>query len=667
MAHHCQIPQYACSFGLSMAELTARTATLASQQYRPTQVVAYADGDGASRYAAIWMRDQRSSLTQIALNQTAADYQHDFDDRNQNGYKLLCVSAAATGGSLRYAGLWEDGGWRGFHAHHGLSASEYQAEFDRQAADGYRLIWVNGSATPSTSSYAAIWSRSADADRHTRHNLPIEQYQDVFNEMQADGYQIAHFSAHRVGSSTLVAAIWVKGNGVYNPHARHTMTECEFKNELERLAWEDWTPICIAGYAVADGTRYAGIWVKNTRTCIIQGRAGSGLEAVENSIQSIMAESGVTAASVAISRKGKLVLAKGLANTTNGEDPVSATSIFRIASVSKTLTGTAIVRLIQDKKLAFDDRLLDLLGWEDAVAAQLLPYVTVDHLLHHRGGWHVDGDVKADHDPMFNDVDIAADLNIELPITQESIFRWTTTRRQLTWAPGSTYDYSNYGYMLLGMIVERVTGERYEDYVARTLLAPLGIHRMRCAQTLITGRFPGEVTYHHPHTMIYHNVMAADAPADVMQMYGSLNFVNMAPHGSWVASAVDLVRFASAFDDPNACPILNPSSVKTLLTRTQAATSGYDYACGWKVQHGAGETFHGGNFDGTGALLYRHPDGTDIAIIFNRSTDETFKAPCSDENMEAPTVPGWDLFDLARSWVADIRSWPSIDLWSDFF
>ena len=103
-----------------MLELSARTATLAGQQYRPTQVVAYADGGGASRYAAIWMRDQRSSLTQIALNQTAADYQHGFDDRNRNGYKLLCVSAAATGESLRYAGLWEDGGWRGFHAHHGL-------------------------------------------------------------------------------------------------------------------------------------------------------------------------------------------------------------------------------------------------------------------------------------------------------------------------------------------------------------------------------------------------------------------------------------------------------------------------------------------------------------------------------------------------------------------
>ncbi len=668
MAHHCQIPQYACSFDLSKSQLTARDATLAGQQYRPTQVVAYADGGGASRYAAIWMRDLRSSLTQIAMDQPAADYQDDFDDRNREGYRLLCVSAAATGESLRYAGLWEDGGWKGFHARHGLSATEYQEQFDIMAADGYRLIWVNGSATPSTSSYSAIWSRFADADRHARHNLPIEQYQDVFNEMKADGYRIAHFSAHRVQSQTRFAAIWVKGRGDYDPHARHDLTKSELENELDRLAWEDWKPICITGYAVSDGgTRYAGIWVKNARTCTIQGRAGSGLEVVEDSIQSIMAASRVTAASVAISHKGKLVLAKGLANSTDGEGPISATSIFRVASVSKTLTGAAVVRAIQDGKLAFDDRLLDVLGWKDAVKDKRLADVTVDHLLHHRGGWSVDGDDESHGDPMFNDVTIAEALNIALPITRQSIFRWTTTERDLDDPPGKTYGYSNYGYMLLGMILERVTGERYEDYVARTLLAPLGIRRMRCAQTLFTGRFPDEVTYHHPHTKLYCDVMAADAPKDAMQMYGSLNFVNMAPHGSWVASAVDLVRFASAFDDPGACPILSASSVKTLLTRTQPAESSSDYACGWRVQHGTGETHHGGNFNGTGALLYRHPDGTDIAIIFNRSTNETFRAPHPDPDMEVPTVPGWDLMELARSWVADIRSWPSIDMWDDFF
>jgi len=668
---HHQIPQYACSFDLSMLELTARSAALAGQQYRPTQVVAYADASGASRYAAIWMRDLRSALTQISLNQSAADYQEGFDDRNRRGYKLMCVSAAATGESLRYAGLWEDGGWRGLHARHGLSASEYQEQFDAMAADGYRIIWVNGSATGSTSSYAAIWSRFADPDRHARHNLPIEQYQEVFDEMKADGYRIAHFSAHRVRSQTLVAAIWVKGTSEYDPHARHNMTECEFENELERMAWEDWRPICIAGYAVSGGTRYAGIWVKNARTYAVQGRAGSGLEVVEDSIRKIMSASRVTAASVAISRKGKLVLAQGFADHTEGESPISATSIFRVASVSKTLTGAAIVRAVQDGKLAFDDKLLDVLGWQDSVKSASLRDVTVDHLLHHRGGWKVDGADPSHGDPMFSDATIAADLNIDLPITRESIFRWTTTERALDHTPGSTYDYSNYGYMLLGMILERVTGERYEDYVARTLLAPLGIRRMRCAQTLLTGRFPDEVTYHHPHTKLYANVMTAnapgDAPADAMQMYGSLNFVNMAPHGSWVASAVDLVRFASAFDDPAACPILSASSVKTLLTRTQPADSSSDYACGWRVAHGTGETYHGGNFNGTGALVYRNPDGTDIAIIFNRSTDETFRAPCPDPDLVAPTVPGWDFLDLARSWVASIRSWPSVDLWPEFF
>ena len=59
--------------------------------------------------------------------------------------------------------------------------------------------------------------------------------------------------------------------------------------------------------------------------------------------------------------------------------------------------------------------------------------------------------------------------------------------------------------------------------------------------------------------------MAKDAPVDALDMHGRYNFVNMAPHGSWVASAVDLVKFASAFDDPAACPVLTASSVDSLL------------------------------------------------------------------------------------------------------
>ena len=669
MAYHCQTPQYACSIGMSSPEFAGRTALLKLQHYLPVYVVSYATTGGTS-YAAIWLCEQRTSLSKVVLGLSLGDYQTEFDTQNVQGYKLLCVSGAAAGDVLRYSGLWEDGGWKGFSARHDLSAANYQAEFDQHQQDGYNLIWVDGHSDGSSSRYAAIWSRFAGSARRARHNLPIEDYQGVFDEYKAIGFRIAHFSAHHVGSQTLVAAIWIKEDG-YNPDSRHNMTECELQNELERQAWNDYRPICIAGYVYKGETRYAGVWVKNARTFVDQGRTGTGLEGFDTGLKQLMSTYGITAATLAVTRNGKLVLVRGFSRITDRDEPVPPTALFRIASVSKAFTGTAIVKLIEQGQLRFDDKLLDLVGWEGAVYDPKLKDVTVDHLLHHAGGW--DRNASDLQDPMFDDIRLSDEMKIPLPVTQESIFRWMTTTYGLPHTPGTGYWYSNYGYMLLGMIIERVTGTRYEDFVRQNLLLPLGIRRVRLGPSLLSDRLPGEVTYRQRHANMYANVMTDGAPKEVMQTYGNYNFANLAAHGGWVASAVDLVKFASCFDDPNACPLLSAASVQTLLTRGYPATpipTRKYFACGWDVVPGSPtQTYRTGSFNGTEALMYRQSDGTNVAVIVNRLSSSTLALPCLDD---PPTpsdlvVSGWPgLLNSVRAWINGVQSWPTVDLWSEY-
>src|SRR5262249_42242212 len=110
-------------------------------------------------------------------------------------------------------------------------------------------------------------------------------------------------------------------------------------------------------------------------------------------------------------------------------------------------------------------------------------------LLQHLGGWDRS---RSSGDPMFDDAAIAGALGRRLPIGRADIVEYVTARG-LDRAPGTRYAYSNYGYLLLGEVIERITGTAYGPYVRDTVLAPLRIGRMRLARTLVPAR--GEVPY----------------------------------------------------------------------------------------------------------------------------------------------------------------------------
>jgi CubicO group peptidase (beta-lactamase class C family) len=363
--------------------------------------------------------------------------------------------------------------------------------------------------------------------------------------------------------------------------------------------------------------------------------------------------------SLAVTRNGELVLARGYSWITDLEIPAEPTSLFRLASISKTLTGAAIVLLVEEGELSLADKIIDLIDMPGTIRDSRVKEIKVEHLLHHVGGW--DRDVSGD--PMSMDQEIAGDLDMPLPITREAIIRWTN-EKTLDFDPGTVngWTYSNYGYMLLGQIIETVAGVPYEAFVQERLLAPLGIHRMHLGRTLLGNRLPGEVLYHATNYGLYGNVVAEGAPQNVMYQYGGHRSIeNIAAHGGWIGTAVDLVRFASSFDDPARCPILSASSVSQLF-----ATHAYGnlkpgstthYGCGWYVDRGGstpGQS-HGGTIEGTKTQLARWQDSTTgdsfcAALLFNKYDD----------------VLDWDLLALIRDAAADVRSWPTGGFWDDY-
>jgi len=220
----------------------------------------------------------------------------------------------------------------------------------------------------------------------------------------------------------------------------------------------------------------------------------------------------------------------------------------------------------------------------------------------------------------------------------------------------------------------------YEKFIQSELLAPLGIQRMRIGHTLINDRLSGEVLYHsgiseYDYAVgpsysnafnLRRNIMVEDKPSSVLNQYGgSMNYVNAAPFGGWIASAVDLVRFASELDNVNNSLILSFTSIKRLFDFHNFGSSNTNehYGCGWWVKdppdNYEGES-HGGTVTGAKAMLarWRDKDANNIthyytaALLFNKN-DEGY-------------TDGWKTLELIRDTANSVLSWPTDDFWDDY-
>jgi CubicO group peptidase (beta-lactamase class C family) len=351
----------------------------------------------------------------------------------------------------------------------------------------------------------------------------------------------------------------------------------------------------------------------------------SGLEEFDRSMRRFMSERRITAGSLAVTCRGRLVLARAYSDPA-ADLRVTPTSLFRIASLSKPLTATAVLGLVQDGLLELRTPILDVLDLRPAVGWDREPridQITVAHLLQHLGGWDRDGAF----DPMFRDHAIAGELNLPLPIARRDI-RTYMASRPLQHAPGTTYAYSNFGYSLLGRIIERVTGGSYEAFVRQRLFEPLRVSRPALGRTLRQYRLPDEVVYRSTH-----EGRSVFAPGDVRvpSPYGAWNLENMDAHGGWVASAIDLVRFAAAFNTPTEYPILSESMIETAFGIPVNLGSGEIkpgvsyYGCGWSVRDwgdGRRNTWHNGSLPGTHTLLVRRWKGDlNWCALFNQRDD----------------------------------------------
>jgi len=289
--------------------------------------------------------------------------------------------------------------------------------------------------------------------------------------------------------------------------------------------------------------------------------------------------------SVAIARNGHLVYEQAFGVTGHdSSEQLTAADLFRIASVSKPITSVAVFTLVEKGRLQTQDTVFGSQGilgtdYGKHTYGEGIEQITIDHLLTHTsGGWD-----NGPGDPMFSNPQM----------NQAELISWTLDNQPLKNPPGRVFAYSNFGYCVLGRVIEKVTGQAYSDYVQQAVLLPCGITDMRIAGNSLEARAPEEVTYYGQYR--------TGREGHYEDPY-AINVTRMDSHGGWISTATDLVRFAVHVDGFAA----NRNILKGETLRRMSMPSDVNphYARGWRVNE-KGHWWHGGDLPGTSAILVR--------------------------------------------------------------
>lgn len=326
------------------------------------------------------------------------------------------------------------------------------------------------------------------------------------------------------------------------------------------------------------------ITVFATITCSSGAAAATPFPELDSVICTLMRRYELPAASIALMRDDRIIYtaAYGVTDTLR-HTPTTIRTRFRIASLSKPVTMAGILLLAAQGRLSLDDRVFGegaILGTDygPVPRGSGKDLITVRNLLEHKSGWE-----NIPDDPMFSNAGA----------TQRQIIARMLAARPLSAPAGEKYSYSNFGYLVLGRIIEKVSGMPYGKFIRRHVLRPCGIRRMRI------GEAHGDKPRHdEPQYCLL--------PEETGQSY-YLDIRRMDSHGGWIASAADVARFMARIDRNPAVRDIIPDSLAS------------------QFYFGFERWIHTGSLPGTAAVMIRIDDRYSFVLLSNkRSYDERF-------------------------------------------
>jgi CubicO group peptidase (beta-lactamase class C family) len=373
-----------------------------------------------------------------------------------------------------------------------------------------------------------------------------------------------------------------------------------------------------------------------------------GMEQAERTIRQFINKYKINGASVGIVKDGRLVYAKGFGYSNKEEGlEVQPFHQFRIASISKLVTATAIMKLVEEGKFSLESKVFGEHGiLQDPlynVNYARLKDINVEHLLLHTAGFTS----RSYGDPMFQSLAIASRMKMPAPATEEAIIKFVLSKN-IPYTPGTRYEYSNFGYFILGKIIENASGLSYEEYVKREILEPLHIFDMQIGHNLYEERAENEVKY-YDHVGAAPRLSCYGTGKLVPRQYGGSDITILGGAGAWISTPASLLRLLMAIDGEGTKPdILLPETIQTMVTVCEIGEA----VIGWKACK-VDKWVRTGTLIGTNAVLAKGANGISYAFITNT-------------NVWSGAYFNKEIERMMDQVVANIDYWPNHDLFEEY-
>jgi CubicO group peptidase (beta-lactamase class C family) len=300
----------------------------------------------------------------------------------------------------------------------------------------------------------------------------------------------------------------------------------------------------------------------------------------------------VPGASLLVIQDGKLVVQRGygLSDVEHGTE-AGPTTNYRLASVTKQFTAAAILLLAEDGKLALDDRLRH---WLPSLPAAD-DAITLRHLLTHASG-------LVDYE------DVMPDGTTE-QLRDADVLRLLELQDRTYFAPGSAYRYSNSGYSLLALVVERASGKTFQDFLRERIFLPLGMH-----DTLAYVRGETEVAHR---AYGYSEIGGRWIRTDQSTTSAVLG------DGGIYSSIADLAKWDAALYDDRLLSDASRAAAFSAHTRVIGEPYQAGYGYGWRIT--GDSLWHSGETIGFRNVIVRYPrQHLTVIVLSNRNDPEPY-------------------------------------------